>query len=122
MAITKSSLGAVLVDTVYVDSAATNTARFVVTTGATFYQVDIDNTANSDAVYVKVFDLAAGVTPGTTDPNFIFKAPALTRLACTCSAGVALTNGFGYTCVKESGTVGTTAPDNDVTMRVLLDD
>jgi len=122
MAITKSTVGTGLIDTVYVDTNANATEQAVTTTGATLYQVVLDNSANDEAVYLKVFDASSAVTVGTTVMDFTFWAPASTSLAYTVASGAVFSNGIRYACTKNNARSDTTNPDSAVTVRFLVDD
>ena len=122
MAITKSSIGAVLVDVVYVDTNANATERAVTTSGATLYQAVIDNSANDEASYLKLYDAGSAVTVGTTVPQFVLWAPASTTLAYSIAAGAVFASGIRCAVTKTSARSSTTNPDSAVTIRLLVDD
>ena len=57
-------------------------------TSGTILAVEVDNTANSSAAFLHLYDAAAvGVTIGTTDESFTFMAPAGTRVTYACPEG-----------------------------------
>ena len=59
----------------------------------TLYKVEIDNTANSVAVFVKLYNNGGGApTAGSTDPNFVFKCAASSTIAYSCPSGTAFEN------------------------------
>lgn len=91
---------------------------WVVGTTPKVYGWEIDNTANTSAVYFKVYD-AASPTVGTTAPHWCIRVPASTKLPWPS------VNGDGHTfsakmnmaCVTTAGTAGTTSPTNPVKVR-----
>lgn len=79
------------------------------------YFIKIDNTANTSAVHLKLYDAAVGdVTVGTTDPYLVCMCPASTELPFPIAPGVAFATALTGACVAEGGTGGTTAPTQDV--------
>lgn len=108
-------LAAVLVQ----QTSATATADVNVT-GASgeWLMFDIDNTANAAVTYVKVYDDAAP-SVGTTEPHWIFRAPASTRVVYAVSAAVAFANALSFCAVTTPGRSGTTSPSSAVVVRVL---
>jgi len=86
------------------------------------YKVEIDNTGNSVAVFVKLYDTTGGVTHATTDPNWVLKCPAQSSRVFTCATGNAFANGIKALCATEAGTGATAVvnPAADVTYRILL--
>lgn len=79
------------------------------------YFIKIDNTANTSAVHLKLYDAAVGdVTVGTTDPYLVWMCPASTELIAPIAPGVAFATALTGACVAEGGTGGTTAPTQDV--------
>ena len=85
------------------------------------FKVEIDNTANTAAVFVKLWDTTGSVTVGTTDPHFTFKCPASALRVYSCPSGAAFAAGAKAACVTDGGgTAGTTSPTNDVIYRIQL--
>jgi len=80
-------------------------------TSPTVKAIEVVNSGNQ-GVYVKgYFDLAANVTEGTTDPNFIRFVPALkTRRFLIPGAGLVCPTALTVACRTTGGTAGTTAP------------
>jgi len=102
------------------ESAASGTANNDVRAGAsTLYQVDVDNTANGAATFVKFYD-SASPTVGTTAPDYIFKVPASTRKVFTLDlSGVAFATGISFCAVTAGGTAGTSSPSSACVVRLL---
>jgi|GEM_PF-4918732 len=89
------------------------------------FKVEIDNTANTAAVFVKLWDTTGSVTVGGThaddDPDFSFKCPASALRVYSCPSGAAFAVGAKAACVTDGGgTAGTTSPTNDVIYRIQL--
>tara|TARA_R110002110_G_scaffold144795_2_gene334127 strand:+ start:831 stop:1199 length:369 start_codon:yes stop_codon:yes gene_type:complete len=121
MAITKTPLYGLPGDRYVVQTSATATPDNAVAGAAgILLQVDIDNTANTDAVYVKLWN-HAGPTVGTTAPEWVFKCPASVRRIFSCTPGSNFATNLSLACVTTGGTAGTTSPTNAVTVRLLLD-
>lgn len=95
-------------------SANTN----VVGAPCTLYTVDVDNTANVAAVYVKLYDSAAP-TVGTTNPDVVLLLPAGERRQYVMPEGVAFATALSFACVTAGGTPGTVSPTNPVIVRIL---
>lgn len=90
-----------------------------VPTSTILYALEADNSANTDDVFIKIYN--ASPTVGTTDPYFVFKIPGGEVLTFGFSGGVeghTLTAIF-LACVTEAGTAGTTSPTNDVKVTLL---
>lgn len=89
-------------------------------TGAagSLYQLDVDNSANSDnPAYLKIYD-AAAPTVGTTPPDFIFKVPANQRRNLVIPDGWDFL-ALSFACVISGGTAGTTSPTNPVVAKMV---
>ena len=95
-------------------SANTN----VVGAPCTLYTVDVDNTANVAAVYVKLYDSAAP-TVGTTNPDVVLLLPAGERRQYVMPEGVAFATALSFACVTAGGTPGTVSPSSPVIVRIL---
>jgi len=108
-------LAAILVD----QTSATATADDNATgSSGSWYLVDIDNTANGAATYVKIYDDAAP-SVGTTEPNWVFMAPASTRVVYSVSTAVAFATALSFCAVTTPGRGGTTSPTSAVPVRIM---
>jgi hypothetical protein len=109
----------------WTDLSGTATAEQVLTVaGDIVYGVEVDNTGNSVAVYFKGYDLAAGISVGTTDPDdlFVVEAGEIRFQPYSADAsGKAMVAGYGFAVVTEDGTGGTTSPPNDVRVGICTD-
>ena len=110
-----NALGAKVVeDTAVTATAVTN----VIGSTGTLYYVEVDNTNNSAASYLKIWDHASP-TVGTTAPNMVLRAPASTREYIVFPTGIAFATAISYACVTAAGTGGTGSPSSAVTIRLI---
>ena len=120
MAYSVSPIGAPLGTVVATDTGLGHTGDMNVRGGATnLYYLDCDNTANSAASYLKLWD-ATAPTVGTTAPDWIFKIPANTRLPIPFPQGVLFATGFSMAAVTTGGTAGVTDPVSAFIVRATL--
>lgn len=84
-------------------------------------QVTIDNTLNTSAVYLKLYNSDAGSasTVGTTNPMWVFPCAASSTADFTLDPGFKFLAGIQATCLTDKGTAGTTVASNDVTIVLL---
>lgn len=104
------------------DTDADATDELVDGTSGTFYTIYVDNSSNSGAVYVKLWDNsdAANITVGTTVPDWIFPVAASSTKQFCFPDGFAYDAGLVMACVTSAGTEGTSSPTNDVLVRIGL--
>lgn len=119
MALTTTPITNPIAAAIVIQSVISATGNMDVRAGAsTVYQVDIDNSLNAAATFVKLYD-AAAPTIGTTAPDFVFKVPAGARRVITLGLeGTALTN-LSIAGVTTGGTAGTTNPASACIVRIL---
>lgn len=105
---------------IFVDDASSNVAVAVLAGAGVMYQIDVDNSNNSGAVYAKLWNVAAGsVTVGTTAPNLQVRCPGGERKAFTYGPfGVAFATAITLATTTDPGTAGASAPANNVTVKV----
>ena len=104
-----------------VQTDATSTVDILKGAAGEILKVEIDNTGNSVAVYLKAWDTTGSVTVGTTANDFAFKCPASSLRVYSCPNGAAFANGLKVACVTEGGgTAGNTSPTVDVIYRILV--
>jgi len=86
----------------------------------TLFQIEIDNTANSVASYLNLYDVAGGgvATVGTTDEDFVFMAPAATRVTYSCPNGAVYAAGLHGAVVSTPGSA--TGPRSTVVAYILV--
>lgn len=109
-----SPLGAKLVEI-----ASLNNTVCANVTGAsgTLFMVEIDNTANAERIYVKIYDDAAPVV-GETDEDLIFYVNPSERVQFAMPTPLIFT-ALSMAAVKEKATTGVTSPDSAVIVRAL---
>lgn len=85
------------------------------------FQVRIDNSANTGAVYLKIYDAGSGssVSVGSTHPDFIFPCAGESVAEFSFYPGAFIANGLHMACVTTPGTAGNSAPSNSVIVRLL---
>ena len=104
------------------ETSASSTKGAVATSAVNLKAIEIDNTANSTAVYAKCYDNAVGsVTVGTSAPDIIAFAPASTKLTYFFDQGVAFGTGLVLACVTNKGTAGTSNPASAVVIKLIYD-
>lgn len=105
--------------TVYKDVDLDNTGEILVAGTPTLFGAKFDNTANTSAVYVKIYDKASAASDADT-PKYIIKVPASGTFEFQPNMGLGrkFALGISMRCVTEAGTAGTTGPTNDVTATV----
>jgi len=101
-----------------IDSDATSTAVAVKASSGVLYEIQVDNSANAAASYLKLYNTASP-TVGTTAPDMIILAPASARITLALPSGVTFGTATSYACVTTGGTAGTTNPTSDVTVRIV---
>ena len=120
MAVTNTLLVALTGATLFTDTDLAATVQGVKASSGTIYSIDIDNTANAAATFVKLWNVASGsVTVGTTAPDLIIRIPASVRVPINIPAGLLLDTAISIAAVTTAGTAGTTGPTSDVIARVV---
>lgn len=107
---------------IFVAEAASTTPIAVSASSGTVYQIDVDNSNNSGAVYAKLWDVASGsVTVGTTAPNFQVKVAGGERQSFSYGPqGVAFSTAITLAATTDAGTAGAAAPSNSVIVKVHI--
>ena len=106
------------------DSNATSEDDASGVTSGTIYAVEIDNTANSSAVYTKIVNLASA-TPGTTHASWVLYAPASTKITYVVASGLPYASSFSFWTVTSAygltanSSESTTSPASDVSVKIL---
>jgi len=78
-------------------SGANNNRSNIMGTSGKLYSIFIDNTeTNNGTGYLKLYDTAAAVTEGTTEPSFIFKVQAAMVGTWSFPEGLTFSAGMGY--------------------------
>ena len=123
MAISTVNVSSPAAELIFQDTAMGAVVDGIKSSSALVYSVTIDNTANSSASYVKLYNLASGsVVVGTTVPDEVFLAPAnvlVTALFKTAAAGgKTFGTALSAACLTTGGTAGVTAPTNPTIVSV----
>ena len=102
------------------DTDADATSENDVNSGAaTLYGIKADNSANSAASFVKLYNNAAP-TVGTTAPDIILKVKGSKIRRVLFPKGIAFGTALSYACVTTGGTGGTSNPTSDVKVDLIL--
>lgn len=103
-----------------VDTVAANAAVAVKASSAVLYMLEVDNTANAAASYLKIFNVAgASVVVGTTAPDWIIMIPASVSRNLAIPSGLTFGTALSYFCVTAGGTAGSTSPSSSVIVRMV---
>ena len=102
-----------------VDQTVANATSSLVKSGSTVvYSVFVDNSLNSHATYLKLYNHASP-TVGTTAPSFLVKVQASSKFTMFWPVGPTMGTACSFACVQEPGTAGTTSPDNNTRVIVV---
>lgn len=120
MAVTKATVPDRLADSLIIDTSADNTAENNVFDGSlTLYTVQIDNTNNPTAVYIKAAN-ATSITPASNNPDYVFYAPGNQKLSYVVYAGMALSAGLSFWgTTTQANATAQTSPDPAPTVKLL---
>lgn len=119
MAVTTTNLANPIGAKIIIDTDADGTAEQAAISGAaTIYQIRIDNTLNTVAVYLKIAD-SLTASAGTTEPHHIYQCPASAKISFIINSGLGLASGLSFWGTTDSGSNGSTSPANNVEVRFL---
>ena len=120
MAISQVTLGFPTGAKLFTDTDSEGTVVAISAAAATLYLVEVDNTGNAAASYVKLWNTAAaGVTIGTTAPDMIFFVAASVKRSFAIIDGAAFGTALSIATVTTAGTAGTTNPTSAVTVKAV---
>ena len=102
----------------FIDSDNTSTAVVVKATSTVLYEMEIDNTANAAASYVKLYNTGT-VTVGTTVPDWVVMVPASVSRTLVMPLGVTFGTALAVATTTAGGTAGSTGPTSDVLVRIV---
>lgn len=120
MAITSVTLGYVAGLKLYKNSSTNNAGSAVVAAAAVVYEIEIDNTANAaQDNYLKLYDSAVAITPGTTVPDYVLRIRQAVKRAIVVPDGLAFTLGIQESTVTAGGTGGAVAPGSAVLLSIV---
>ena len=123
MALTVTPLGRPLANDLAIETALSTTLKTNVFMGPCSPQCFQITKASggSNAASVKLYDDdGTGVSLGTTGPNLILPIPNGGSLTVFIDGGLYFEEGFSMAAAEENGKVVTTAPDSNVTVRVIV--
>lgn len=86
-------------------------------TSGAVYMIEVDNSANSAASFLKIYDDAAP-TIGTAVPDYVFRVPANQVRQFVSPGGMDFAN-LSFAVVTVGGTTGTTDPANTVIVAMV---
>ena len=87
---------------------------------AVLYMIEIDNAANAaEAEYVKIYNTAGAVVPGTTVPDLVILIPAAVKRTLIWPEGLTLGTGLAILASTTGGTICTAAPTASLIVRVV---
>ena len=90
------------------------------TTSGDLIQIEIDNSNNTAASYLNLYDVSGGtsIVIGTTDESFIFKAPGSQKIPYSCPDGAEYATGLKAAIVSTPG--GAVGPSSSVTAYIMV--
>jgi hypothetical protein len=123
MAQTQITLGYPAGTNEFINTSIGNSAVTIKANSGTLFLLNIDNTLNAAASFLKMYDTNGAVVVGTTVPDVVIKVPALTMLpvlfVSATSTGLILASGIQAACVTVGGTTGVTSPTSAVTLTAV---
>jgi len=124
MAITQILVASPANENIFTDTAMGATIDAVKASSATVYYVQVDNSANGAASYVKLYNVASGsVVVGTTVPDQVIFVPGnarVTEVYTTVAApGKAFGTALSAACTTAGGTAGNTGPSSSVVVTIV---
>ena|ERR1700677_4891550 len=123
MAITSINVSSPSNEILFTDTAMGVTIDAIKSSSAIVYFVQVNNSANASAVYVKLYNLASGsVSVGTTPPDECIFVPGLAtvthQLLTGGAAGKTFATALSAACVTTGGTAGVVAPSTSVAVTI----
>ncbi len=124
MSITQIQVTSPANEIIFTDTAMGATIDAVKASSATVYYVQVDNSLNGAASYVKLYNVASGsVVVGTTVPDQVIFVPGnarVTEVYTTVAApGKAFGTALSAACVTAGGTAGVTGPSSAVVVTIV---
>tara|TARA_R110000765_G_scaffold247849_2_gene349818 strand:- start:407 stop:769 length:363 start_codon:yes stop_codon:yes gene_type:complete len=118
MSLSRGTVAGKLGDFIVDQAAANATYSLVKGSSTVVYSAYVDNTSNTHAVYLKLYNHATP-TVGSTIPAFLVKVQASAKFTMFWPVGPTLGNACTFACVQEPGTAGTTSPVNNTRVIVV---
>ena len=119
MAVSQEALGFASGTTIFKDTNNANAPIVVKSSSATVYVLDLDNSANGAASYVKFYNTAGAVVVGTTIPDEVILLPASTIVKLAYVGGKIFGTGLQVATVTAGGTAGNTSPSSAVVVQIV---
>lgn len=106
-------------ESLFTDTSIGNTVDAIKASSATLLYLTVDNTANVQSSYLKLFNLSSGsVTVGTTSPDdvvFVAGGAIVTLVYQTkANPGKLFGTALSACCVTTGGTAGNSSPSSNV--------
>ena len=135
MAVSVTSQTNPYVDKLIVDTQANSTVEAAVFSGSggTTYIIDIDNSNNSAACALRLYNNGNPTHDGSgssTEPDILIPCPKQTRQSVTITGfsnngatadGVAFGGDYSFACTTSGATATNTSPQNNVTVRIMAE-
>ena len=101
-----------------IDTVAANAAVVAKGSSTVLYELELDNTANGAASYLKLYNTASP-TIGSTAPDAIIMVPASVSRSIVIPSGLTFGTALAYAAVTAGGTAGTTSPASAFIVRMV---
>ena len=119
MAVTTTTLADPIGAKVIIDTDADTTVEQALSSGATIYQIQINNTANTTtSVTVKIADVNSNASTSSAITHQ-FSCPAGDKVSFILNTGIVLSSGLAFWCTTGVSSTDTTAPVGEVEVRFL---
>lgn len=115
---TTSNLSILSGASLFTDTSNADTAVAVKASSASIYQLELDNTANAAATYMRMYNTTS-VTVGTTVPDALYMVPPATKITMTYPEGVVWDTAVTISSGSSSVLGTTTAPVSAFAVRIV---
>jgi len=102
----------------FTDTDIAGTAVAVKASSTVVYEIEVDNTANGAASYLKLWNTGT-VTVGTTVPDWVIMIPASVKRTLVMPDGITFATALSVACTTAGGTTGSTGPTSDVAVKIV---
>jgi hypothetical protein len=102
----------------FTDSANGSTAVAVVAASNVIYELELDNTANGAATFMRLYNTGS-VTVGTTVPTSIIMVPASTKITMVLPSGVTFDTALTISSGTSATLATTTAPSSAFAVKIV---
>lgn len=104
---------------IHSDTDTENSAVVISEGPCNIHSLDVDNSANGAASFVKFYDTLATVVVGTTVPDYIFMVPASVRVTFEAPLGLVFSAACQVATVTAAGTAGSTSPTSSAILKAV---